>query len=1160
MRRHLTSLAALLVLGSWGFPADPGAPVSNPWTLSAHAEDGAEAEFPLVVQAHQAFIRVQGQQARGSMTWKVAVLDPARAEGLPAPVELEGASTRGARISGGRLDLPDGLSPGTILTFQGDLKPLRTPFSPSGAFRTVPGSPVARAELVVRNTAGPLSVWSDQAAHSTWSDKRDPEARLVWTDLGPDDVAEAVWTTSPGWAEAGKALERQVEPMLTDKLGRVLGQDLGAVTPARAAEMVFNEIELVAGPDVGWTGRPGRYAIEGGSGTRAERGAVLISVLRKAGYDARPALYRPATLDGAVPTSIAATSLLLRPLVAVPRGDRIEWIDPGSDHVLPPDLPADLTGAVAWMAGDLPRRLDASGASEGTVPISGEVRLERDGGESFTVSLTATGTALEWLEERLRGLDDNARADLFRPIVTAARPELDRLSVQVTGIGGDRTLRVTVRGHSAGRLSKVSNGVVKDEVPSVLAPALAAWLPARVTVHEEIAVTPPPGLRLLTTVDQAPPTHPGAVVATTLRREADKIVILTDVERPRRHLAPTAARQAADVLQQASQSGPELIYVEGPTPRTARGAGSANLDAAERSTLQAMLWWRLARYGKARKLLGKMMEPVGLAELDTALTRYDAPYDLRRSLADLPTSDRDKLASVPILLEQDRREDAWIRAAEVSTSRQHDLRVQSRLYLLDLQPAERPDPAEDEDGAARWRDPEELLDEADASGRQLLDGKADPRVLARKAERAMAADNPDEAVALLTEATSRSDDPALAVALAMAQAHAGAPLDVVIHRLEDAVARAPSDPAVLTRVSDAYAAAGQRDDALQLALSAARLDQRESDNWDRVVSRALEAGQLSTALYAASRASDLSLSDKDAASQLTRIATLAGDEEAANLGWSRGGTPLDVSWPAKLDELIGLVERPHLLALLRFHDAAVVRDPGLLSLRAQLELAQGDRSRAVRDGALLAQKHGIARGEVVAFGAALGQAWSSRDNGVLNDLAGQDPAARTMRIELTALFQSSRIQRQVLCTDLRAMDDDPRSLLWKELRDDPKAFAARDEAWQTGRPPRGGAPRGFEENGLLAGVAGVLAWSDADGRRAVVRHGGEAPLPPPLAVLYTPSQPPLGSLPGDGVVYRLDDGSFPVFVAARREGPEWVLGLGLSPEDASRALDAAPPL
>ena len=76
----------------------------------------------------------------------------------------------------------------------------------------------------------------------------------------------------------------------------------------------------------------------------------------------------------------------------------------------------------------------------------------------------------------------------------------------------------------------------------------------------------------------------------------------------------------------------------------------------------------------------------------------------------------------------------------------------------------------------------------------------------------------------------------------------------------------------------------------------------------------------------------------------------------------------------------------------------------------------------------------------------------------------------------------------------------------------------------------------------------------------MVRHGGEAPLPPPLAVLYTPSQPPLGSLPGDGVVYRLDDGSFPVFVAARREGPEWVLGLGLSPEDASRALDAAPPL
>jgi len=1162
VRRHLTSLVLVLLLGG-PVPGRPGGPITA-LAQDAPATDTPEPavqDAPILVQAHQAFVRVQGSTARGSTTWTIAVLDPERAEGLVAPAELEGASARGARIVDGHLDLPDGLSPGTVLSFQADLRQPRTPFAPSGVFRTVPGLPVARAELVVRYSRAPLSVWTDPTAQAEWNPGGRQEARVVWTDIDPDQVAEAIWTASPGWEQASQALERTVEPMLTDKLGRVLGQNLGEISPARAAERVFQEIALVRGPDTGWTGRPARFVIEGGSGTRAERGAVLISVLRAAGYDARPGLYRPSTLEGTVPTSIAATSLLQRPVVAVLRGNRIEWIDPGADHVLPPDLPVELTGAVAWRTGDLPRRLEASGASEGSVPLSGEVRLERDGGESFILNLTATGTAEEWLEERLRGLDDAARADLFRPIVAAGRPETDRLSVGVTGLGdGDQPLRVTVRGHATGRLSQVSRGVVRDRVPSVLAPGLAAWMPPRITVHEEIAITPPPGLRLLTTVDVRPPTHPGAVVSSTLRREADKMVMTTDVERPRRHLPPTDAARAAQTLRQASQSGPELLYVEGPTARTARAAGTANLDAAERTTLQAMLWWRLARYRKARKLLERMMEPVGLAELDAALVRYDAPYELRRTLADLPSSDRDRLASVPILLEQGREADAWARAAQVSTSRQHDLRVQSRLYMLDLQPDARPDPATDPEAAARWREPDELLAEADASGRQLGEGKPDPRVLARKARHAMENDHPEEAVALLQVAVERTDDPTIAVALAAASAAAGAPLDEVHARLQQAVSRAPSSPELLAQVSDAYARAEQPVRALEHALSAARLDQREAAHWDRVVDRALQAGQLTTALYAARRASDLALSDARAASQLTRVATLAGDEEAANLGWSRGGTPLDVSWPPALGDLIGLVEQPHLLALLRHHDAAVIRDAGLLSLRAQLELARGDRDRAVRDGKLLSQRHGIARGEVVAFGAAMGQAWSSRDASTLNNLAGRDPAARSIRLELAALFQGGRTQARILGVDLGAMKDDPRAKLWKQLREDPKAFAARDADWQAGRPPRGGPPIGFVQNELLSGVTGVQAWSDAQARRAVLRHGGTQPLPPPLSVLFTASTPPVASVPGEGRVWRLDDGSFTVYAAARQEGPEWVVGLGTSIEDAARALEQAPPL
>ena len=569
-----------------------------------------------------------------------------------------------------------------------------------------------------------------------------------------------------------------------------------------------------------------------------------------------------------------------------------------------------------------------------------------------------------------------------------------------------------------------------------------------------------------------------------------------------------------------------------------------------------MLWWRLTRYRKARKLLERMLEPVGLRALDEALVRYDAPYELRRTLADLPTSDADKIASIPILLEQGRREDAWIRAAEVAPTRVHGLRVDSRLWMLELQPEARP--TNDEEAAARWQEPEELLEEADAAGRLANDGTSDPRVLAAKAARARAAGRHDEAVALLQTAVTLSDDPDLAVALAGASAAAGAPLDDVRERLIDAVSRSPSDPDLLARVSDAYSAAGREQEALEHALAAARIGQRDEALWSMTTERALAAGQLSIAVYAARRASDLALSDTEAASRLTRIATLAGDEEAASLGWSRGGDPVDVEWPPPLDALIGLVESPHLLALLRHHDTAVIQDAGLLSLRAQLELAEGERDRAVRDGVLLSEKHGIARGEVVAFGAALGQAWSSQDRQRLDQLAARDPAARAMRVELHALFGAGRTEQRVLAADLRAMSDEPRGKLWLQLRDDPAAFSARDEAWTPGRPPRGSAPPGFATNPILGAVDGVNAWSSSAARRAVVRHTGPEPLPPPLSVLYSLSTPPLRSLPGEGRVYLLEDGSFPVYAAVRQEGPEWLVGLGTSPEDAVRALEATP--
>lgn len=1153
MQRQLSIVLIGLALA--GAPVTLAAPPAPP-SAQAASEAPAEAVTAVEVQAHQAFVRIQGREVRGSATWTVAILDPASAVGTPAPPMVEGASARGARIRDGILELPEGLPPGTVLTFQKDLEFPRGPFAPSGTFRTVPGLPVARAELVVRASAAPLSVWYDSAAVPDFRPGRTDEVRIVWRDVAPDEVAEAVWSGGEGWFASGNELTKAVEPLVTDQIGRVLGQGVKNLTPTQAARRVFEEITLIRGPDVGWIARPARYVIDGGSGTRAERGLVLLSVLRAAGYDARPALYRPSTLPGTVPTALAAPSLLQRPLVAVFMADRLLWIDPGSDDVQLPALPAELTGAMAWVPGDLPRRLDATGAAEGTVPISGEVRLDGKGGESFNLTISATGAADDFLREALRGKSPEEQAQVFRPLLVRGREGFDRVTVRASGFEDrSRPLRITLSGHSDGRLTRLGAGLFSSEVPAVLAPTLAEWLPPRIAVREEVAVVAPPGLRLFTVVGSERTTHPAAVVARASRREAERVVVVTEVERPTRHPAPGAAARAAETLDKAARVGPQMLYLRDATPGAARAMRSVDLPAADRVTLEAMLWWKQKRYGKAGKLLKRFEAPVGLQALDDALVRYDAPYELRRELVDLAEDPEGLLATVPILVEMGRPQEAWARAAAVSTSRVARLRVDSRLWMVELQGDTPPDATDDPEGAARWRDPMELLAEADADARKASkDEQPDPRVLAARAKLLLEADRVEEALLILDQALAISDDPEVAVLAASASARAGDPFDDVRARLDAAVDRASADPEVLAAVSEALATAGDRQGALQRAVAAARLANTDTKLWLAVSQRAMSAGDLPVALHAARRASDLALTDKDAADQYTLVATLSGDQDAANQGWSRGGTPIEVAWPPSVNALLPHVQQEHLLAVLRHHDREVTTSPNLLSLRAQLELVQGDRDRAIRDGELLAERHRIARGGVVAFGASLGSAWSNDGTAPLDRLVRRDPAARSARLELSA------VTGRPVRADLRAMADDPRAAVWGLALSDADALAARAPDWKPGAPPRGGAPRGFSANPVLGGARGVEAWSDPIARLAVVRHAGNTPLPPPLSVLYTPRTPPLRSLPGGGTVTALEGGSLPLYAAFRKDGDEHVIGLGYSPEDAARALEAAPPL
>lgn len=1130
---------------------DLGAPDSG--AANPDGVDGERAAAARVL-SHEAYVRIGRREAQGSSTWTVTVADPEAAEGLPAPAALEGAKSRGATLRYRELRLPPGLAPGTSLTFKGPLPTTVDPFAPSGRFQTVAGLPTTRAELVVRTQGAPLSLWTSPGGRPEWTSGRRNEIKITWRDLGPHERAEAVWTGATSWFEAGDQLIEQVEAQLTDAPGRELERDLAGMTPARATQAVFQAIRMVPGPDRGWIGRSASQVIASGAGTRAERGFVLMSLLRTAGYEPIPALYQPSSSHGSIPAGMAVPSLLRRPILAVPIDGDVLWIDPGADWAQIPGLPAELIDAIAWIPGDLPRRIRPAGGTDGSASISGEIRLDRVGGGTFTLTLTARDAAEQHLREQLSLLDDESRDAWLGDLLTVGHPDVERVSITVHGLRTrEEPLAVTLHGYLPSHVDPISDGLYASSGRALLAPALARMLPPRIAVHEELSIAPPPGLHLLAVAQDAPHTLPSAVVAHRARSEADRVQVVTDVERPYRNLPDPLQIQSLDALAEAARIGPELLHLADATPAVGRQLRSADLPAADRVSLEAMILWRAARYGRARKLLDRFLAPIGLASLDRALVRYNAPYELRRALVDRAESDADLLATVPILRAMDRRDEAWERAAAVALSRVHALRVGSRLHMVALQPEAPPDPEVDPEGAERWRDPMELLHEADASVERLDDPEGKAQIQAAKARIFLEQGQIDAAVALLQRAVEASTDPEIAILLAAASARADMPVDRVVESLNQAIAGGSADAEVYGEVSDALAQAGATQKALDHALTAARLAARDDRAWRRVTERAMAAGELHTALFAARKASDLALSDTEAATALTFTATLAGDTEQATIGWSRGGTPLDVSAEPTAAELIGLVEADHLLAVLRHHDSEVVADPGLLSLRAELELAAGARDRAVRDGTLLLERHDIARGGLVAFAAGLGEVWSSDGAAPLDRIVDRDPAARAARVELRAVLGGRLID------DLRRMGDDPRSTIWRQALDDPEALAASDPTFDPARPPRDTPPRGFTPNPVLGAVKNVRAWSSPLAEQAVVRHASSEILPPPLSLLYTPERPALRALPNEGRLYLLTGGALPLYAAVRVEDGEHILGLGHSPQAAARALAAVPP-
>lgn len=1109
----------------------------------ANAADAApEGRAPATVLDDRLDVVVERTRQTARRTWRVRIDDPGAVRaGLTAPSGLDGATDQGARILGDLLVVPDGTAPGTVFAFTSTR--VGDGAAHSGVFATAPDLPVIHAEVSVRAPAGaPLSVWTDPLAEIVYTRADGAGVRAVWDGIQSGD-GELVYSTWGDWFAAGQALQGVVAPKLgtAEELGRVLGSDLVGLSVPRAVARVQQAVALT-GPSDDWRqARSAHDTARAGKGTAVDRGVVLISMLRAAGLDARPAYGRPASARGAAPVSLPAPALLPKPLVAVTTRSGTVWIDPGNPRIAVPDPPAAIVGGLGWAPGDLPVQVGRAGEVDGLVAISAQATVAADGSSAWSATITAHGVALEHLRSFLAPMSADGRRDALLGLVRRGHPNVDRFVAELSGVEDPyRTLKIVLQGHDDRALRKLDTLGLAGEVAPLLAPALAARLPPRVLVREDLSVVVPPALLLQTATAPERRFHPDATLARAVRREGARLTLVTEVERPYRATTPLRDAAAAQWLDAEAPRGPDLVLLPPANPDGAAVLAKVEgLAPAEREVLAALAWWQMLVPKRGDKLIQHAVSEHGSPATVAALVRFAPegdPTPFERWLAFKGLSSADRLAIARGAHARGHHDLAWAVALAATTSPDPSARVDAILLVERWQSATSPaDPAH----AAGWRAPEAWLADAAAAH------PGDPRVAVRRAELALASGRASDAEVLLDPLLA-ARDPYVMVLHARAAASAGVAEETVAAQIEAAVALAPFDAAVVGGAGDAMAEVGRIESARVYRLAAARLDPTVA-RWSAVVGPSLRTGDLASAVFAARRASDADPRDVDAASQLAWMAALAGDGDAASLAASRGSRRPMLAPDAPLDARIALAPEEGLLAVLDHHDGVVVADPGLLRLRAQLRLDAGHADDAARDGALLLSRYGEPRGAAVAFVATLGRLWSSRALDALVVAARTDSQAAAVLDDVRLIAGLG---------GPLAPKEDPRARALRLAASDPQKLAAEVPGWPSGLvDPVVARPRGYVANPVLGGAAGVVAWSDPERARAlVVAAQPTGGLPPPLALLYTPRARPLRALYGGGQLLRLEGGPLPLYAAIRIEDGLERTGLGFTPEAAVGAL------
>ncbi|MCB9675884.1 MAG: hypothetical protein H6737_12250 [Alphaproteobacteria bacterium] len=1029
---------------------------------------------------------------------------------------------------------------GQVLIVTGTRELQGGPFS-----EEVPLPPFPVLRTVVEVTAPSytrLTVWADPTAQVEV--RRDRVRRYRATFAGGGRV---VWSTEKDWWDVGTRLESAVSRKLATKaqLGD-LAEGIEYLTPADAMRKLAASVKLDAvGPAI-LEAASAPEVLERGHGSAAERGLVLLSLLRAAGYEADIALVRP---FGTQEVSLAVPGVGLFNSVAIRLLDekgREVWLDPRSPYNQVEEMPLGMRGSVALVPGDYPRRVHDRLAPDGRVTIKAKATVKEDGSLEVLADVVGEGGGPQAIRDVLAPLSKDFRKQWLSDLLGLARPNIDKLRFQVFGVEDPaQPLGMSLEFLETKALEPIGENGLRGTVPAILAPHLARVLPPNIEVIETIELKGtgelrPFGVQPVEVVkDRDAVLHRQAVV------KGNTATLTTSILRPWRVL--DREENTDQYLFRAAEAGPQLLMFD-TLDRSITHKLRAAANNTETRVLEALLWYEAGDEDEAERTLRGTLRTARVRSLLEILSLYTPrgefrPFDV---VWDNAADDHDRLAIVQALEKKRERREAWRRASMLVNSELDAVRIEAVVTVARIQ-GERPAASVDEEAHKAWREPALLVKRATKWAEEAYGERGHPAVDIPAAEQLILDGRCAAAGPLIERASEVTDVPHLRAIRAEWQACLGN--ESVESELESIIVDSDYDPVVITSVVRAFWKLGRIPEARRWSFLGALIAKKDAELWMTASDAALEAGDLPSAVYCARQASDLEPTSVRFTVPLQILATLAGDAEVAKLATKRTGYAVSIQeLPVTMDNAEEFITEEQRLGFLRLRDADVLEDPALLEERARRQLALKDEVGTIRDAAWLARKHHLNSADGTTYLAMAEEIWSTMTEDVLSRSV-KDDSVRKLRMEYALLTGSVDPS-----SDARLLQDDPAAEIIRIARSDVAALASKTE-WPEGLvDPDIRAPEGFRPSNVLGALDGVVGFTNQDAGASVLASADKDRLPPPVAGVYTLG--PVVGQAGRVTIHALEGGAAPAYCAVRQVGETTWWGISRSRQLAVYAVQA----